>query len=71
MRLSLIDSQHNNALHYSECGILFIVMLYVIMLNVVTLSIVMLSVIMLNVVMPNVVAPFLTLAIVSCFNYDF
>jgi hypothetical protein len=40
MRLSITDTQHNNALlyagcHYAECHILFIVMLSVVMLSVV------------------------------------
>ncbi len=40
MTLRIIDTQHNNDLHYAECRILFIVMLSVIMLNVVMLGIV-------------------------------
>ncbi len=43
---------------YTECHILFIIMLNVIMLSVILLNVVMLSVIMLSVVMLNAVAPF-------------
>ncbi len=50
MTLSIIDPQHNDALHYAECHhaerqIIYIVMLSVIMLNVVMLSVIMLSVV--------------------------
>jgi hypothetical protein len=61
MTLSINDTQHNNALYYAECRILFIVMLIVIMLNFVILSVIMLSVIMLNVVTLSVVGPLILL----------
>ncbi len=34
------EHKHNNALHYAQCGVLFIVMLSVVVLNVVLLSVV-------------------------------
>ncbi len=48
--LSIIDTQHDDALYYAdcsyaECRIIFIVMLSEIMLNVVMLNVVMLSVV--------------------------
>ena len=46
MTLSIIDTQHNSALHYAERRILFIVMLNAIMLNVIMLNVIMLNVIM-------------------------
>ncbi len=42
--LRITCTQHNNALHYAERRILFIVMLSVIMPNVVMLTVVLLSV---------------------------
>jgi hypothetical protein len=44
MTHSISDTQHNNHLHYAECGyaesrVLFIVMLSVVMLNVVMLNV--------------------------------
>jgi len=40
-----VDTQHNNALHYAECRVLFTV---IIVLNVIMLSVVMLNVVMLR-----------------------
>ncbi len=62
MTHSITNTQHNNALHcaercYSECDILFIVMLSVITLNVIILSVVMLNAIMLSVIAPGL-SPF-------------
>jgi hypothetical protein len=57
MELRFTDTQHDNALHYAECCILFIAMLSVVMLNVIMLNVIMLNAIMLNVIMLNVVAP--------------
>jgi hypothetical protein len=34
------EHKHNTALHYAQCGVLFIVVLRVVMLNVVMLSVV-------------------------------
>jgi hypothetical protein len=58
MTPSIIDTQHNNAVHYADCSyaachILFIVMLSVIMLNVVILSVIIPNVIILSVIMLN------------------
>ncbi len=50
MTLNVNDSQHNNALHYAECRVIFIVMLSVIVLNLIMLSVVMLNVVILSVV---------------------
>jgi hypothetical protein len=71
MIFSINDAEHNSTgaikqCNYTECHILFIVMLSVVsvvmlnvvMLNVVMLSVIMLSVIMLNVVMQSVAAQF-------------
>ncbi len=44
--------------HYSECGILLILMLNVIILYVIMMNEIILSVVMLNAIMLNVVAPF-------------
>ncbi len=40
MTLSITDTEPNNALHYAECEVLFIVMLSGVMLSVVMLSVV-------------------------------
>jgi hypothetical protein len=53
MILGISDAQHNNALPFSECQILSIIMLSVVMLSVVAPSAIMLSVVMLNVVAPK------------------
>ncbi len=45
MTLSINDTQHNHALHYAACRILFTVLLSVIVMNVIMLSVVMLSVV--------------------------
>ncbi len=52
MTFCINDTQHNNALHYAECRILFAVMLSIIILDVVMLSVVVLDVVMLSVVAP-------------------
>ncbi len=41
---SIIDNQHNNALHYAEGHVLFIVMLNAIVMSVIMLNVIMLSV---------------------------
>jgi hypothetical protein len=53
------DTQHNDALRYTECPVLFL--RNVIMLSVVMLKVVMLNVVKLSVVMLIAVAPVCTL----------
>jgi hypothetical protein len=50
MSLSITDTQHNNALHYSECHcaqhhVLFIVVLSAILMGIIILNVVMLSIV--------------------------